>query len=97
MKYKIYMRVAKTDGRTGYKVSASTRPNNEPINSGTYNTTWYPTVAFAVLIDLPDELFNQAERVIAELNASLKDATVSSEFVLPEGITIKQPKKPKDE
>ena len=92
MKYPIYLRVAKTGSRKGYKVSASSLPNNEPLNSGSYNTTWFPTVMFAVNIDIPDELFNQAERVIAELNVSLKEARVSSEIVLPEGITIKTKK-----
>jgi hypothetical protein len=64
MKHLVYLRVAKTDGRRGYKVAASVRPNNEPLNSGSYGTVWYSTVAFAVSIDIPDELFNQAERVI---------------------------------
>ena len=32
------------------------------------------TVAFAVEVNLPDELFEQASRVIAELNVSMKEA-----------------------
>ena len=85
MKYPIYIRVAKTGGRKGYKVSASINPNNEPLNSGTYNTQWFPTVAFCVNVELPDVLFEQASRVIAELNVGIKEAVVSTEIVLPKG------------
>jgi len=95
MKYPIYLRVAKTGSRNGYKVSATAKPNNEPLNSGSYGTVWYPTIAFAVAIDIPDELFNQAERVIAELNIGMKEAVVSSEIVLPQGITVKNASKEK--
>jgi hypothetical protein len=92
MKYPIYLRVAKTGSRSGYKAAASTKPNNEPLNSGTYHTEWYPTVSFGVVLEIPDELFNQAARMIAELNVKMKDALVSSEFVVPEGIAIKDKK-----
>lgn len=82
--------MAKNSGRKGYKVSASTTPNNEPLNSGSYNTEWFPTVAFAINVDLPDELFDKAATVIAELNISMKEAKVSGEILMPEGITVKQ-------
>lgn len=90
MKYPIYLRVAKTESRNGYKVSASTKPNNEPLNSGSYNTEWFPTVAFKVNIDIPDELFNQASRLVAELTVGMKEAKISGEIVLPEGIEVKK-------
>lgn len=92
MKYPIYLRIAKTGTRKGYKVSAASTPNNEPLNSGSYNTTWFPTVMFAVNIDIPDELFEQAERVIAELNVGMEEAQISSEIVLPAGIKVKSAK-----
>ncbi len=92
MKVKVHLRVAKTETRNGYRVSASTKPNNEPLNSGSYGTVWYPTVSFAVDLNLPDELFEQANRVIAELNVAMKDAKISSEIAVPEGITVKKAK-----
>ena len=95
MKYPIYLRVAKKTGsRKGYKVSASTVPDNQPLdNDNSYSREWFPTVMFAVNVDLPDELFEQASRVIAELNVGMKAAVVSTEIVLPKGITVKGAKK----
>ncbi len=92
MKYPIYLRIAKTDGRKGYKVSAHTEPNNTPLESGNNYSgkEFHPTVSFCVQIDIPDELFNQASRVIAELNVGMKEAKVNGEIVLPEGIKIKK-------
>lgn len=92
MKFPVYLRIAKTDTRKRYKVAASTDPNNEPLNSGGYGVVWHPTVAFAVNVEIPDELFNQAGRVIAELNVSMREAMVSSEIVLPKGISLKKRK-----
>lgn len=95
MKYTIYLRVAKTTGRKGYKVSAASVPNNEPLNNGQLsyrNGEFYPTVAFAVNVDIPDEMFNQAARVIADLNVAMKEAQVTTEIILPKGISIKKKK-----
>lgn len=90
MKLPIYLRIAKSGkSRNSYKVAAATKPNNTPLNSGSYHTEWYPTISFGVVFEIPDELFNQAARLIGELNISMKDAVVSSEFVVPHGITIK--------
>lgn len=89
MKKPIYLRIAKT--KKGYKASASVSPNNEPLNNGnSYSMEWFPTVAFCINITIPDELFEQASRVIAELNIGMKEALVSSEIVLPEGINVKE-------
>jgi hypothetical protein len=94
MKYPIYLRVARKVGRKGYKVAAGTSPDNEPLKSGsTYQTTWYPTVSFCISVDIPDELFVPAERMIAELNIAMKDAVISSEILLPSGISLKGSKK----
>jgi hypothetical protein len=90
MKYPVYLRVAKTDSRKGYKVAASGTPNNEPLSNGQkWALRWYPTLAFCVNIEIPDELFEQSQRVIAELNVGMKAAQVTSEIVLPKGITTK--------
>ena len=85
MKLPIYVRVAKTGTRKGYKVDASSTPNHSPLHSGSYNTEYYPTVAFALSIDLPDSLFEQAEKVIAEINVNEKDAKIAAEIAVPEG------------
>lgn len=93
MKVPIYLRIAKTNGRKGYKVAASSEPNSEPLSRDDYRgKEFFPTVAFCVSVDVPEEFFKQAERVIAELNIGMKEAQVSTEIVLPKGITVKKPK-----
>ncbi|MDO9413819.1 MAG: hypothetical protein Q7T81_14725 [Pseudolabrys sp.] len=93
MKSTIYLRIAKNDGRKGYKVAASTEPNSAPITSKDYRgEIFYPTVAFGVEINIPDELFEQASRVVAQLDVAMKGARVTGEIVIPEGITVKQKK-----
>jgi hypothetical protein len=90
MKLPIYLRIAKSGkSRNSLKGAAATKPNNTPLNSCSYHTEWYPTVSFGVVLEIPDDLFGQESRLIGELNISMKDAIVSSEFVVPNGITIK--------
>ena len=89
-KFPIYLRVAKTSSRKGFKVSASPNPNNEPLNSGSYGTEWFPTVSFLINVTIPDELFNQAERLVAEINVAMKDVSINGEITVPKGITVKQ-------
>lgn len=69
MKVKTYLRVARNDGgRSRYKVEASARPNYRPLTSGDgRNERALPTVAFAVVLDIDDAVFAQAERVLAEI------------------------------
>lgn len=87
MKCKVYLRVAKTGTRNGFRVSASSKPNNEPMSSGTYSTVWYPTIAFAINLDLPDSLFEQAERVIADLVVGTERAEVLAVVPQPSATT----------
>jgi len=86
MNTRIYLRIAKTGNRRGYKVAASTTPNYAPLegNKG-WNTNCksYPTVAFAVDFNIPDELFKQAERVLGEINITTKQARVATEIIVP--------------
>lgn len=82
-KIRAYFRVGR--GRRGYKISASTRPNYEPIKNVSYNSySFLPTVSFAVDFDMPDELFKQAEKVIGEINIALNKAEVAAEVQVPE-------------
>ncbi|WP_159059390.1 hypothetical protein [Rhodopseudomonas palustris] len=86
----MYIRVAKTSGRRGYKVSASTVPNVSPIAEMKLGSAVaYPTIAFAVEIDLPDELFTQAERVIASIKLTEKDAKIAAVIAAPKDINEK--------
>jgi len=82
MKVKIYLRVAKnTGGRTAFKVDARPTPDYRPLNKGqgTYTETPLPTAAFAVVLDVPDELFRHAERVLAEIEIPADKAVVAAE------------------
>lgn len=79
------MRIAKN----GYKqkVSASTKSSSEPLKiAGSYNNPdqWLPTVGFAVDFNIPDELFSQAQQVIAEIDVTQKGAKVLAEIPVPE-------------
>jgi len=68
MKTKIYLRVAKNK-RNGVTVSASSKPNYNPLESpsGYKKTSNLPTLAFAISVDIPDESFKRAEKIVADL------------------------------
>ena len=72
MKTKIYLRIANPTGRGKTTVKASMKPDYSPIegvkNWKQKHGTFYPTVAFAIEIDIPDESFKRAEKVIAQFN-----------------------------
>lgn len=83
-KVKMYVRVAK-DGYK-YKLEAGTKENVTPLHKGGgYNSSkeYLPTVAFAVNLDMPDELFSKAAKVIAEINVAMKDVVVAAELPVP--------------
>jgi len=82
MKFKIYLKIGK-GGRKGIKVAASTEPSYEPISFDSYKKKFLPTVSFAMVFDIPDELFTPAERVVAELNVAMKDAEIMGEILTP--------------
>ena len=87
MKVKIYLRVAQGSGRGGAKVDASSKPNYKPIFTKNYRgETFFPTVAFAVNFEIPDELFKSAERTIADVVVGLKKAGVAAEVAIPDKI-----------
>lgn len=67
MKVRAYLRVGKQ--RSGKpKVMASSRPSSTPVYDA--RNTILPTIAFAIDLNIPDELFLQAEHVIAELDVT---------------------------
>ena len=63
---KTFLRIAK--GKRGYTVDASNKPKYDAIQSSGYGSEAFPTVSFAVIFNVPDELFKHAERVAAEIN-----------------------------
>jgi len=82
MKVKAFMRVAQT-GR-GYKVAASSKANQEPLFRQDYRgKEFLPTVSFAVVLNIPEELFNQAEKEIAEINLALNEVEIAAEVDVP--------------
>lgn len=81
-KTKVYLRVAKTN--RGFRFSAHNKPSNQPLNSGAYNTEWYPTISFALDLNIPDSLFAKASTAIAEINLNAKNAVINAEILTPE-------------
>jgi hypothetical protein len=79
MKVKTHLRIAKT--RKGARVEASSRPNYKPLitNAGYRNERVLPTAAFAVVLDIPDELFERAETVLAEITVDPDEAEIAAE------------------
>lgn len=80
---KVYLRVGKS--RTGSTrgrlyTSASTKVNHEPLQNA---NGFVPTVAFAVSIEIPDHLFANAEKVIADLKVTSSKADVCAEIEAP--------------
>lgn len=80
---KVYLRVGKA--RTGSTrgrlyTSASTKVNHEPLTNA---QGFVPTIAFAVNIEIPDHLFNNAEKVIADLKVTSSKADICAEVEAP--------------
>ena len=82
MKTKIYLKIAR--GVRGVKVSASNKPSNAPFAEKSYRgDKYFPTVAFAIELDIPDELFKTAEKTIASVVVGLKQANIAAEVFVP--------------
>jgi hypothetical protein len=86
MKLTVYMRVAK-GVRGKPKVDARTTPNHKPLMAsiGNWNEKALPTAAFALDLDIPDEIFHRAETVLAELELTEDDVRVAAEVADPDG------------
>lgn len=81
MKTTIYLRVAKKGAYGKVKVSASTHSSEDPIFlPKTYGREKeaIPTIGFAVIFEIPDELFSKASVVVATINLPTKSATILS-------------------
>jgi hypothetical protein len=79
MKVKTHLRVAKT--KRGARVVASSKPSQKPIivDKGYASERVLPTVAFAVVLDVPDEAFKAAEAVLAEIEIPFERTRVAAE------------------
>lgn len=80
MKAKLYVRVAKDDNAHRWdhrtKAIAQTKLNREPLTAG---DRVLPTVYFAIDLDVADDLFEQAERVIASMEVTGAQAEVAAQ------------------
>lgn len=66
MKVKTHLRVGYDKRRRKPQVVANVRPNHTPLSAGSPQE-FLPTVAFAIVLDIPDAMFERAGQVIAEL------------------------------
>lgn len=79
MKTRVYLRVAR-DKRGKARVVATVKPNARPLEAGGARPLdFLPTVAFAVDLNVPDSMFDQASRVVAELTISEDTADIAAE------------------
>jgi hypothetical protein len=80
MKTTVYLRVAKRPkGRKGAAVNATLTPQQRPIETSTGQVL--PTCAFAVELDIPDEAFESAARVVAKLKVPEEKLTIAAEVL----------------
>ena len=79
MKTTVYMRVGKQRNRRIKTDARTSKPTSAPLYES--NGDPMPTVAFALTVDLPDAMFDQARRVIAELTVPDEQAEVAAEVV----------------
>jgi len=75
-KVPIYIRLAKSP--KGYRVDASSKPNQKPIMND-YQYKPLPTVSFGLSINIPEEAFEDAVKVIAEIDYRSSEVTVADD------------------
>lgn len=79
MKVTAYIRIGKKEpGSRGPRavVDAGSQPNSNMLYQG---PNPIPTVAFGVDLDIPDELFERASQVIAEIVIPVEAAEIAAE------------------
>jgi len=75
MRIKVYLRIGITN--RGYRIEATTKPNHAPIYSAYPTKKALPTASFALVLNVPDEKFREAERVVQEINLANEDVEVN--------------------
>jgi len=82
-KAKLYVRAAMVDDEITIK--ASTKVNHEALSKYHGRTKYiFPTIYFAVDFDLPEKLFEQAEKVLATIDVDSDKVKIASTVVVPE-------------
>lgn len=77
MKVKAHIRVAKgSNGKS--QLTATVKPSTAPLTMA--NGTPLPTIAFAVVFEVPDAMFRQAEQVIATLTIPESQAQIAADI-----------------
>lgn len=75
MKKKIYLQISNKT----LQVKASYKPVRTPLHNGHYKKTFYPTLLIGLTLNIPDELFLQANE---ELELNIKMAKFASEVAI---------------
>ncbi len=76
-----HIRVAET--HRGRKFAISIKPNHQPLHNNDYRKTYYPTIHFAINFDIPDDAFESASKVIAEINVLEEHLEINAETEYP--------------
>lgn len=84
MRARVFMRVGKAGSRSrkGYLVQAGLSPSYEPLSNSVGR--YLPTAMFALDLDIPDEMFEQAQQVLAEIVVNPEDLAIAAEVHTPE-------------
>lgn len=77
MKARVHLRVAYNKRRRAHAVNATITPINAPLTNARGEPL--PTVAFGLVLDIPDAMFAQAEQIIAELTIPESAARIAVE------------------
>lgn len=77
MNKKIYIRLAKTS--KNILVDAHNKPSSQYYSSMRRQCAeeYYPTIRFAITLEMPDDMFKQAEESVAILNVLKKDVEIN--------------------
>lgn len=81
MNLRAHLRVAKHPRGGKPKIAVSSKPNPAPLTDGNLNAM--PTIAFAIDLNIPDDMFVQAQRVVATIDVSADDVTIPVKLVQP--------------
>lgn len=94
MKIPIYLKIAdkgRTTKGTKYKMEANPKPDHEPIMDKSYHPiSVYPTVFLGFELTLPDDIFDYASKIIAEIDYRKSDIKVEMEIPKELKIGIKK-------
>lgn len=81
MKQRVYLRIAKHPRRGQVKVQAGIKPSDAQLVDSARNPM--PTIAFAVDVNIPDDMFTKAQKVVAELDVTAEDVKIPVTLTQP--------------